>query len=78
MRTRRHFTSHTNPPLVRRPRSVPASAGAAKYGRSRFDISDEMDVGADRARNEADMARDELLSSGTPATRRRVPPPGFP
>ena len=37
-------------------------AGAARYGQSRFDISDEMDVEADRARNEADMARDELLS----------------
>ena len=32
------------------------------YGQSRFDISDEMDVEADRARNEADMARDRLLS----------------
>ena len=39
-----------------------ADAGAARYGQSRFDISDEMDVEADRARNEADMARDELLS----------------
>ena len=39
-----------------------ADAGAARYGQSRFDISDEMDVVADRARNEADMARDELLS----------------
>ena len=37
-------------------------AGAMKYGQSRFDISDEMDVEADRARNEADMARDKLLS----------------
>ncbi len=37
-------------------------AGAIRYGQARFDISDEMDVEADRARNEADMARDELLS----------------
>ena len=37
-------------------------SGAVKYGQARFDISDEMDVEADRARNEADMARDELLS----------------
>jgi amidase len=33
-----------------------------KYEQSRFDISDEMDLEADRARNEADMAKDELLS----------------
>ena len=39
-----------------------ADAGAMKYGQSRFDISDEMDLEADRARNEADMAKDELLS----------------
>ena len=39
-----------------------ADAGAMRYGQSRFDISDEMDVEADRARNEADMALDELLS----------------
>ena len=39
-----------------------ADAGAMKYGQSRFDISDEMDVDADRARNETDMAKDELLS----------------
>ena len=39
-----------------------ADARAARYGQSRFDISDEMDVEADRARNEADMARDKLLS----------------
>ena len=37
-------------------------AGASKYGQARFDISDEMDVETDRERNEADMARDELLS----------------
>ena len=39
-----------------------ADAGAMKYRQSRFDISDEMDVEGDRARNEADMVRDELLS----------------
>ncbi len=39
-----------------------ADAGAIKYNQSRFDISDEMDIEADRARNEADMAKDALLS----------------
>lgn len=38
------------------------AAGSMKYEQSRFDISDEMDLEADRARNEADMAKDELLS----------------
>ena len=38
------------------------AAGAMKYEQSRFDISDEMDLEADRVRNEADMAKDELLS----------------
>jgi amidase len=38
------------------------SAGAMKYDQSRFDISDEMDVEADRGRNEADMAKDRRLS----------------
>jgi amidase len=38
------------------------AAGSMKFEQSRFDISDEMDVEADRARNEADMAKDELLS----------------
>lgn len=37
-------------------------AGAIKYGQSRLDISDEMDLDADRARNEADVAKDSLLS----------------
>jgi amidase len=37
-------------------------AGSMKYEQSRFDISDEMDVEADRARNQADMAKDEELS----------------
>jgi amidase len=37
-------------------------AGAIKYGQSRLDISDEMHLTADRARNEADHARDWRLS----------------
>ena len=37
-------------------------AGAMKYEQSRYDISDEMDVEADAARNAADMAKDSLLS----------------
>jgi amidase len=37
-------------------------AGAIKYAQSRLDISDEMDVAADRARNEADTAKDYRLS----------------
>ena len=39
-----------------------AKAGAIKYGQSRIDISEEMDVEADRARNEADVAKDNRLS----------------
>ena len=39
-----------------------AKAGAMKYGQSRLDISDEMDLNADRARYEADHAKDLLLS----------------
>jgi amidase len=39
-----------------------ARAGAIKYGQSRLDISDEMDLDADRARNEADVAKDHRLS----------------
>jgi amidase len=39
-----------------------AQAGAIKFGQSRLDISDEMDVEADRARNEADTRKDHLLS----------------
>jgi amidase len=38
------------------------AAGAIKYGQSRLDISDEMDVDADRARYEADRAKDLLLA----------------
>jgi len=37
-------------------------AGAIKYGQSRLDISDEMDLEKDRARNEADDRKDRLLS----------------
>jgi amidase len=37
-------------------------AGAIKYGQSRLDISDEMDLEKDRARNDADMKKDMLLS----------------
>ena len=37
-------------------------AGSMKYEQSRYDISDEMDVEADRARNAVDMAKDSLLS----------------
>jgi amidase len=41
---------------------VHAKAGAIRYGQSRFDISDEMDLAADRARNEADHQKDWRLS----------------
>src|SRR5262249_41816735 len=37
-------------------------AGAIKSGQSRLDISDEMALAADRARNEADVAKDNRLS----------------
>jgi amidase len=37
-------------------------AGAIKFGQSRLDISDEMDLEADRARNDADHQKDLLLS----------------
>jgi amidase len=39
-----------------------AKAGAIKFGQSRLDISDEMDLVEDRARNEADVKKDALLS----------------
>jgi amidase len=39
-----------------------AKAGAIRYGQSRLDISDEMDVEADRARYEADRAKDIRLA----------------
>ena len=38
-------------------------AGAIKYGQSQLDISDEMDLEADRARYEADRAKDIALSA---------------
>jgi amidase len=37
-------------------------AGAIKYGQSNLDISDEMDLESDRARYEADRAKDILLA----------------
>jgi amidase len=39
-----------------------AKAGAIKFGQSRLDISDEMNLDTDRARNEADHKKDWLLS----------------
>ncbi len=39
-----------------------AKMNAMRFGQSRLDISDEMDVERDRARNEADMAKDRRLS----------------
>ncbi len=39
-----------------------AKSGAINYGQSRLDISDEMDLQADRARNDADHRKDWLLS----------------
>jgi len=41
---------------------VHANAGAIKYGQSQLDISDEMDLEADRARYEADRAKDVRLA----------------
>jgi amidase len=40
-----------------------AKAGALKYGQSNLDISDEVDLEADRARYEADRAKDLLLTA---------------
>ena len=39
-----------------------AKAGAIRFGQSRLDISDEMDLEADRTRYEADRKKDLLLS----------------
>ena len=39
-----------------------AEAGAMRFGQSRLDISDEMDVEKDKARNAADVAKDARLS----------------
>jgi amidase len=38
-------------------------AGAIKYGQANLDVSDEMDLQADRARYEADRRKDVLLSA---------------
>jgi amidase len=38
-------------------------AGAIKYGQAQLDISDEMDLGADRARYESDRRKDIFLSA---------------
>jgi amidase len=40
-----------------------AKAGALKYGQSQLDISDEMDIEADRTRYEIDRAKDIALSA---------------
>jgi amidase len=40
-----------------------AKAGTLKYGQSNLDISDEMDVERDRARYEADRAKDVRLAA---------------
>jgi amidase len=37
-------------------------SGAIRFGQSRLDISDEMDLEADHARNDADVRKDNLLS----------------
>jgi amidase len=42
-----------------------AKAGAIRFGQSRLDISDEMDLAADRARNDADDRKDIALSRTT-------------
>ncbi len=39
------------------------NAGAIKYGQSNLDISDEMDVAADKARYEADRAKDLAITA---------------
>ncbi|MBL8135582.1 MAG: amidase [Acidobacteria bacterium] len=39
-----------------------AKAGSMRFGQSRLDISDEMDVEKDKARNDADVAKDARLS----------------
>ena len=42
-----------------------AKAGAIKFGQSRLDISDEMDLETDRARYEADHKKDHRCSAAT-------------
>jgi amidase len=39
-----------------------AKADAMRFGQSRLDISDEMDIVKDKARNDADVAKDNRLS----------------
>jgi amidase len=41
------------------------NAGAIKFGQSNLDVSDEMDVDADRARYEADRAKDIVITATT-------------
>jgi amidase len=41
-----------------------AKAGAIRFGQSRLDISDEMDLERDRVRFDADHRKDQLLSRG--------------
>jgi amidase len=50
-----------------------ASAGAIKYGQAALDISDEQDLERDRARYEADRAKDVLIAGelGLQAVMRR-------
>ena len=48
-----------------------AKAGAIKYGQSQLDISDEMDLEADRARYEADRAKDLRARRARTASTRR-------
>ena len=41
-----------------------------RYGQSNLDVSDEMDLAADRARYEADRAKDLLLAGDERASTR--------
>src|SRR5207253_2745667 len=55
--------------------------GAIKFGQSLLDLSDDVDLERDRARHEADRAKDIRLAAThglEQATKRRVPPPSFP
>jgi hypothetical protein len=52
-------------------------SGAIRYAKRLLDFSDEMHLEQDRARYEADRARD-LRLAGEQATKRRVPPPATP
>ncbi len=67
-----------------------AKAGAIRYQQSRLDISDEMDLVADKARYDADHAKDHRLSRDQgidavlrahqleQATKKRAPPSSAP